>query len=91
MSGAQIYQHAVAVGAIGLTVHMEPKEFVRILQRSGGALVVHSKETKWFQVNYSYLTSYRGLVFFTNATTPLQLPSDTELIQAKTIWVPFIT
>jgi hypothetical protein len=42
----------------------------------------------FFSTNYRYLTSYKGLAFFTKSPTPLDLPSGTELVQAKAIWIP---
>jgi hypothetical protein len=78
---------AQAVKASGVIVHVEPDDFVGILKRQPGALVVHA--TCWFfGTDYRYLTSYKGLAFFTKAPAPLDLPSGTELVQAKAIWVP---
>jgi hypothetical protein len=42
----------------------------------------------FFSTNYQYLTSYKGLAFFTKSSAPLNLPSGTELVQAKKIWGP---
>jgi hypothetical protein len=78
---------AQAVKASGVIVHVEPDDFVGILKRQPGALVVHA--TGWFfGSEYRYLTSYKGLAFFTKAPAPLDLPAGTELVQAKAIWVP---
>jgi hypothetical protein len=38
--------------------------------------------------DYRYLTSYKGLAFYTRARAPLDLPAGTELVQARKIWVP---
>ena len=73
--------------ASGVIVQVEPNEFLAILLRQHGLLVVHATGG-FFTTNYQYLTSYKGLAFFTKAPAPLNLPSGTELVQAKTIWVP---
>ena len=52
-----------------------------------GALVVHATGGI-FSTSYRYLTSYKGLAFYTKAREPLELPTSTELVQAKAIWVP---
>lgn len=78
---------AQAVKASGVIVRVEPDDFLSILGRQPGALVVHATGG-FFSTNYQYLTSYKGLAFFTKAPTPLDLPSGTELVQAKSIWVP---
>ena len=88
--GAAAAAAAVAVQAIkasGVIVRVEPGDFLGILRRQPGALVVHATGG-FFSTNYQYLTSYKGLAFFTKASAPLDLPSDTELVQAKAIWVP---
>ncbi len=76
-----------AIKASGVIVNVEPNEFLGILQRQQGPLVVHATGG-FFSTNYKYLTSYKGLAFFTKAAAPLNLPSGTELVQAKSIWVP---
>lgn len=78
---------AQAIKASGVIVRVEPGDFLSILQRQPGALVVHATGG-FFSTNYQYLTSYKGLAFFTKSADPLDLPSGTEVIQAKTIWIP---
>jgi hypothetical protein len=78
---------AQAIKASGVIVRVEPDDFVGILKRQPGALVVHATGG-FFSTNYQYLTSYKGLAFFTRAPAPLDLPPGTELVQAKRIWVP---
>jgi len=41
-----------------------------------------------FGRKYSYLTSYKGLAFYVQSKTPIHLPSDAEIIMAKSIWIP---
>ena len=64
-----------------------PATVLSLQQWNGGLLVVHTLGG-FFSTNYRYLTSYKELAFFTKAPDPLELPAGTELIQAKTIWVP---
>ena len=78
---------AQAIKASGVIVRVEPEDFVAILKRQSGALVVHATGGI-FTTHYKYVTSYKGLAFFTKAPAPLDLPAGTELVQAKAIWVP---
>jgi len=76
-----------AIKASGMIVCIEPDEFVGVLKRQSGALVVHATGG-FFSTDYRYLTSYKGLAFYSKARAPLDLPSGTELVQGKRIWVP---
>ncbi len=78
---------AQAVKASGVIVRMEPEEFLAILHRQPGTLVVHATGG-FFSASYQYLTSYKGLAFFTKSTLPLRLPDDCEVVNAKAIWIP---
>jgi hypothetical protein len=75
-----------AIKASGVIVRVEPGDFLAILQRQPGSLVV-SATGGFFSTNYQYLTSYKGLAFFAKAPAPLDLPAGTEVVQAKAIWV----
>lgn len=87
--GAAAAAHAVAqaIKASGAIVSMEPSNFMSILSKSNNPLVVIA-EGGVIKRNYQYLTSYKGLVFFTKSPIPLQLKSSVELITAKKIWIP---
>jgi hypothetical protein len=78
---------AQAIKASGVIIHVEPDDFLGILRRQQGALVVHATGG-FFSTNYQYLSSYKGLAFFTKSSAPLDLPSGTELVQAKKFWMP---
>jgi hypothetical protein len=41
-----------------------------------------------FNKNYQYMTSYKGLAFYTKTTQEILLPNRTELIYAEKIWIP---
>ena len=86
-AGAAAAAVAQAIKASGAVVRMEPDDFLAILKRQPRPLVVHATGG-FFSTNYQYLTSYKGLAFFTKASAPLDLPPDTELIQAKRFWMP---
>ncbi len=78
---------AMATKASGTIVRVEPEVFLGLLQRQENPLVIHAR-TKLANRRYRYLTSYKGLAFFTKSKTPLSLPSSIELVEAKEIWIP---
>ena len=78
---------ANAIKASGVVVRVEPHDFQAIIQRVENPLVVHA-QSGLFSTKYLYLTSYKGLAFFTKSMEPLQLPFGTELIFAQGIWIP---
>lgn len=78
---------ANATKASGAIIKMEPEEFRKIVNRAGECLVVIA-ESKFFSTSYKYLTSYRGLFFYTKTSRPLTLPSTAETVRAKNIWIP---
>ena len=70
-----------------MIVSLGPANFLNILRRQPGLLVVHATGG-FFSTHHKYLTSYKGLAFFTKSSAPLDLPSGTELILAEAIWIP---
>jgi hypothetical protein len=78
---------AQAIKASGTIVNMEPDDFVLLLQRIEEPLIV-TATGGIFNTNYQYLTSYKGLAFFTKSPEKLPIPPQAELISAKTIWIP---
>ena len=78
---------AQAIKASGAIIRVESTDFMTILSRVQNPLVVCS-ETRFLSRKYHYLTSYKGLIFYTKSATPLILRPSIELIQAKKIWVP---
>ncbi len=79
---------AEAVKASGAIVRVEPRDFLAILVRADEPLVVCSQSRLFRTRHHHYLTSYKGLGFYTKADEPLPLPDDCETIQAKAIWIP---
>lgn len=78
---------AKAIKASGAIVKMEPEEFIKILHRVEKPLVVNATGG-FLNTQHRYLTSYKGLFFYTSSSDPLQLPGSVELIAAKKIWIP---
>jgi hypothetical protein len=78
---------AEAIKASGVIVNVAPEDFLRIVQRQQEPLVVHAIGG-FISTNYQYLTSYKGLAFFTKSPDPLDLPRGSEIVQAKKIWIP---
>jgi hypothetical protein len=78
---------ANATRATGVIVRVSPEDFANILRRSDKPLVV-AATGGFISTNYQYLTSYKGLAFFTKSNEPLILPPTVELIEAEKIWIP---
>lgn len=86
-SAAHAAAIAQAIKASGVLVRVEPADFMRILQRQQDPLVVRAP-AGFMQKGWRYLTSYRGLAFFTKSPDALPLSGRTEVVMAKSIWVP---
>lgn len=78
---------ANAIKASGVLVRLEPEEFSKILTRSKDPLVV-IVEGGFFSPRFQYLTSYKGLAFFTKSSTALPLPASTEVVSARKMNIP---
>lgn len=76
-----------ATRAMGVIVRVESVEFLRVLTRQTGLLVVHASGG-YFRTKHYYLTSYKGLAFYTVSPDPLPMPPDIERIESSGIWVP---
>jgi len=86
-SAVAAQQIAQAVKAAGAIVRVEPEDFLKILARSADPLVV-SAPGGVLSGGHDYLTSYKGLGFFTNSPKPLTLPEGAEIVAAQKIWIP---
>jgi hypothetical protein len=78
---------ANAIKASGAIVRVEPQDFMAILSKSQTPLVV-TAPGGLFEKKYNYLTSYKGLAFFTKSSEPLMLGGNVEVVQAGKIWIP---
>lgn len=87
--GAVVAAAAVAnaIKASGVVVNVTPEDFAAILRRTERPLVVTS-EGGFFSTSYKYLTSYKGLGFYTKSRVALVLPSDAEVVRAQGISIP---
>lgn len=90
MAAGAAAAHAAAVNAIkasGVVVRLEPTEWLAVLGRTEAPLVVVATGGV-FKKHVRYLTSYRGLAFFTKSPQALTLPMRAEIIEARSISVP---
>jgi hypothetical protein len=78
---------ANAIKASGVLVRLEPGEFAKILARSKDPLVV-VVEGGFFSPRFQYLTSYKGLAFFTKSSQALPLPAGAEVVSAGGLKIP---
>ena len=78
-----------AIKAFGTIVRVEPDVFAELVSRNPDALVVCA-EGGIFSTKYRYLTGYKGLAFWTKASSPLEFSTEAELIMAKKISIPDI-
>ena len=78
---------AQAIKASGAIVRVEPADFLRILARSADPLVI-TAPGGFLSSGHEYLSSYKGLAFFTNSPEILTLPEGAEVIAAQRIWIP---
>jgi hypothetical protein len=76
-----------ATKASGVIVKVEPDAFLKIVNKNREALVVIAPGGFWGK-GYHYLTSYKGLAFFTKSRTELMLPGGAEVVSAQQIWIP---
>ena len=89
MTGAAHMAYAAAAEALkasGTIVRVEPAVFVSLLGRGDAPLVVVA-HGGMLRKRYKYLTSYKGLAFYTESPTQLALPK-AEIIVAKSISLP---
>lgn len=73
--------------ASGVFVKIEPREFLRLLDRVEEPLVIHATFgifTKWQR----YVVSHRGFAFYCESPGVLELPARVEKVKAKAIWIP---
>jgi len=78
---------ANAIKASGVICEVAPEDFVAIVRRVESPLVVVARGGV-FSKKFRYLTSYKGLAFFTKSVDPIQFSSTAELVNANKIWIP---
>ena len=87
-AGAAAAIIAQAIKAWGAIVKVEPQDFQSILDRQPEPPLVVEAVGGFFKKHYQYLTSYKGLFFYTKSPTQLPLPQDCEVVVAAKIWIP---
>jgi len=85
--GAAAAAIAQAIKASGAIVRLEPDDFSRLVSRQDDLLVIRS-EGGVFGSKFQYLTSYKGLVFYTKSREPVYISNKAEIVQARKIWIP---
>lgn len=78
---------AQAIKASGAIVRVEPSGFEAVLQKQEAPLVVHYYGG-FIARKHRYLSSYKGLAFYTQSVLPLDLPRRSELVEAQSFWMP---
>jgi hypothetical protein len=78
---------ARAIKASGAIVELEPDEFQKILSKMDAPVIVHAL-SGWPKKKHRYLTSYKGLFFYSSSAERLMLPSNAEMVESKKIWIP---
>lgn len=78
---------ANAVKASGALIRLQPAEWQNLVKRMDEPLVVVAQGGV-FRKHIRYLTSYKGLVFWTQSHDQLVLPPRAEIISAKSISMP---
>ncbi len=78
---------ARATKASGVIVRVDVQSFREILERSPDGLVVHASGG-FLTKHHRYLTSYKGLAFYTQTLKELSLPPRTDIVEADKIWIP---
>ncbi len=78
---------AQAIKASGAIIKVEPIDFMTIVNKAENPLVVYC-QGGFLRTNFQYLTSYKGLIFYTKSATPITLPAAVEIVTAKKIWIP---
>lgn len=78
---------AQAIKASGAIVRVAPEDFSRIVDKVDKPLVVMSVG-RFLGTRYNYLTSYKGLIFYTKSTEQLLLKGSTEFVIARSIYIP---
>lgn len=76
-----------AIQASGAIVRVDPSEFAKLLTANPDGVVVHAPGG-FLVGGHRYLTSYKGLVFYTRSKEPLSAIAGRNVIEAGRIWAP---
>jgi hypothetical protein len=78
---------ANAIKASGAIVRLEEEDFMKVISRAENPVVIISRGG-FMKKNFDYLTSYKGLIFYTRTKNEILLPGNPEVISAQQIWIP---
>jgi hypothetical protein len=78
---------ANAIKASGAIVKVDPADFQKIMAKMDTPLVVRA-EGGVISKNYQYLTSYKGLIFYTKSSSDIRFGGNIEMVLSKKIWIP---
>ena len=78
---------ANAIKASGAIIRVDPDNFQKIMAKMDMPLVVRA-EGGVISRKYRYLTSYKGLTFYTKSSSELRFGGDIEMVLARKIWIP---
>jgi hypothetical protein len=78
---------AAHAAAIAQAIKAPGAEFFKILNRQDEPLVVVARGG-FFRSSWQYLTSYKGLAFFTKSTEQLLLSGKALVVEAASISIP---
>ncbi|MGI9078173.1 MAG: hypothetical protein ACR2G6_12730 [Gemmatimonadaceae bacterium] len=89
MEAAHAAIHAVinANKASGVIVRVSAADFMAVLKRAESPVVVVARGGM-LKKHFRYLTSYKGLAFYTTSPAAIVLPRSVEAVQAEKIWIP---
>lgn len=88
-AGAAVHAAIVAraTKASGVIVRVKPVDFLAILAKTDTPLIVVARGGI-FTKHHQYMTSYKGIAFFTKSTDAFELPRRAEVVVAEKIWIP---
>ncbi len=77
-----------AIASTGSFVKVTPEVMLGLISRMSEPLIIESHKKRFYGVEYSYLTSYKGFCFYTEAKSQLAIPASVEIIMASDMWIP---
>ncbi len=78
---------AKAIKASGAIVRLKEEDFIKIISRAENPVIIVSKGG-FMKKDFDYLTSYKGLIFYSRTKNEINLPGNSEIISAQQIWIP---
>jgi len=82
-------QLADAIKSFGVIVQVKPETFLDILEMQENPLILEALGSfLGLRKHYRYVTSYKGLTFFTKCYRELNLPENSESIKVGLLEIP---